>query len=126
MPDWCQQMNSKADKLPLVSVIIPCFNREWSVEQCLESVFEQTYRPIECIAVDDGSSDGTLNKLHQLANSAPDGVDVKVLRQSNQGANRARNTGLRCCHGKLICFLDSDELMVQPNTIFSGGSCCLR
>jgi glycosyltransferase involved in cell wall biosynthesis len=101
---------------PLVSVITPCFNREWSIKRAVKSVFAQTYRPIEYLIIDDGSTDGTFKAIQELAQEAPDGVTVRILRQSNQGANRARNCGMSLSNGEYLCFLDSDDELT-PNSV---------
>lgn len=93
----------------LVTVIIPAYNREWSLENTVESVFRQTYRPIECIIVDDGSNDGTFAKAKELVSKAPDGIRVICLTKENGGANSARNLGMAHCTGEFVSFLDSDD-----------------
>ena len=91
---------------PLVSVIIPCYNAEKYLKQCLDSVINQTLRDIEIICVDDESSDGTLDILteYQKKDSR-----LKVITQKNAGAGDARNTGLRLAKGTYLSFLDSDD-----------------
>ncbi len=90
---------------PDVSVIIPVYNRESVIERSVNSVLEQTYEHLELIVVDDGSDDGTLNRLLSYSDER-----MRVLRQSsNQGANAARNRGLRAAEGKYIAFQDSDD-----------------
>lgn len=87
-----------------ISVIIPAYNRIDTIGRALASVFTQSRLPDEVIVVDDGSIDGT-----------PDWVSehypqVKLIRQSNQGASSARNTGIRESKGEWIAFLDSDDV----------------
>ncbi|WP_421773541.1 glycosyltransferase family 2 protein [Gracilimonas sp.] len=90
--------------LPLVSIIIPCYNRAEETVQAISSALRQTYINTEIIVVDDGSNNETLTKLSSL--KAP----FKLLRhETNKGANAARNTGLKSAHGKWIAFLDSDD-----------------
>ena len=96
---------------PLVSVIIPTYNRDWCVGKSIRSVFEQTYRPIECILVDDGSTDKTKDIAENLISIAPDGVTVRYIWQENAGPNSARNSGLIESTGELICYLDSDDML---------------
>lgn len=88
---------------PLVSVIIPVFNREHYLAEAIESVRAQTYRPIEVIVVDDGSMDKTEQIVGQYG-------DVRYLYQSHQGVASARNTGISVAGGEIIAFLDSDDL----------------
>jgi glycosyltransferase involved in cell wall biosynthesis len=89
---------------PLVSVIIPTFNRAATVGRAIASVLEQTYRPLELIVVDDGSTDKTAEVLQAY------GGAVTYIRQDNAGPSAARNHGLRESHGDLIGFLDSDDV----------------
>lgn len=89
---------------PLVSVIIPTFNRADVVCAAIESVLQQTYQNIELIVVDDGSTDDTLHKL------AVYGEKIRVLCQDNAGPSIARNRGVEASHGKILAFLDSDDL----------------
>src|ERR1700682_2906188 len=93
---------SSCPSLPLVSVIMPAFNSERFVTQALESVLAQDYRPIEVIAVDDGSSDGTLDLIRAQPN-------VTCLRQQHRGASAAYNTGIASARGGILAFIDSDD-----------------
>jgi len=89
-----------------VSVIIPCYNAEYVLESCLDSVLSQTLKDIEVICVDDGSTDNTLNILHKYAS-----LDsrLSVITQQNQYAGVARNNGMAQATGKYFSFLDSDD-----------------
>ena len=89
---------------PLVSAIIPTYNRAKLVGEAVDSVLAQTYRNLEVIVVDDGSSDGTVASLKRY------GSTIRVLTQSNAGPAAARNHGIRLSHGELVAFLDSDDL----------------
>lgn len=91
---------------PIVSVIIPCYNIEKYLRQCLDSVVNQTLRNIEIICVDDGSSDSTLEILKEYENADE---RFKIVSQKNGGAGAARNNGLRVATGKYLSFLDSDD-----------------
>ena len=88
---------------PLVSVIIPTFNRAWCLKKAVDSVLAQDYTHFELIVVDDGSTDGT----HDLL--AGYGKAVTVIEQTNQGVSAARNRGVAASTGSLIAFLDSDD-----------------
>jgi glycosyltransferase involved in cell wall biosynthesis len=99
----------------LVSVIIPTYNRGWSIRNTVRSVFEQTHRPIECIVVDDGSTDGTITVINNLNLECPSGITLRYYRQENGGPNSARNRGLREAHGTYISYLDSDDLLLPES-----------
>lgn len=90
-----------------ISVIIPCYNVERYVERAVRSVLAQTHADVELIAVDDGSTDGTRERLVALrATIAP---QLRVVAQVNLGACAARNTGLRFATGTYVQFLDADD-----------------
>jgi glycosyltransferase involved in cell wall biosynthesis len=95
----------------LVSVVIPCFNAERWLGATIASVRAQTHRPLEIIAVDDGSTDGTAALLDSLA-----GPDLRVVRQANRGQSAALNAGLAVARGECIQFLDADDLL-EPRKI---------
>lgn len=94
------------DDKPLVSVIMPVFNRIGIVESAVNSVLNQTYSNIELIIIDDGSDDGTFEMLKQLH----DKRIVLLHNDSCQGVSNARNKGLEVAQGKYIAYLDSDNL----------------
>ncbi len=87
----------------LVSVILPVYNRERTVARAIDSVLAQTYRPLELIVVDDGSTDGTRGVLEGF------GPRITVIEQSHDGPYVARNVGLRHARGSLVAFVDSDD-----------------
>ena len=91
---------------PLISIIIPVYNVERYLAQCLDSVINQTYRNLEIICVNDGTRDSSGQILEQYAQK--DGRIVVIV-QENQGLSGARNTGLKHVHGKYIMFVDSDD-----------------
>jgi cellulose synthase/poly-beta-1,6-N-acetylglucosamine synthase-like glycosyltransferase len=91
---------------PLVSVIIPVFNKQNYVSEAIESVFAQTYAPIEIIAVNDGSTDNSLEVISRYLNDG-----IQVIDQKNSGVERARNLGFSKSVGSFIVFLDADDLM---------------
>jgi glycosyltransferase involved in cell wall biosynthesis len=88
---------------PLVSVIMPCFDARAFVGEAVDCVLGQTYPRIELIAVDDGSTDDTLEVLRGY------GGRIAVLTQANAGPYPARNLGLRHATGELVAFLDADD-----------------
>ncbi|WP_299819412.1 glycosyltransferase [uncultured Jannaschia sp.] len=90
---------------PLVSVVIPTWNRAALVAQAASSVLAQTWRDLELLVVDDGSTDGTAERLARIGDPR-----LRVIRQSNGGVARARNRGVAEARGAWIAFLDSDDL----------------
>lgn len=97
----------------LVSVIIPTYNRAHLITNALNSVRNQTYRPIELLVVDDGSEDDTESVVRSwIAIHASEGFAVRYLHQRNGGAPVARNHGLVESRGEFIQFLDSDDLLL--------------
>ena len=89
---------------PRVSVIIPTFNRVGLLVEAVDSVLAQTFKDFELLVVDDGSTDGTQERLQ------PYGRRVTCVHQPNQGVSAARNTGVARSSGDLIALLDSDDL----------------
>lgn len=96
----------------LVSTIIPVYNRAAMLREAVASVLAQTWRPIEIIIVDDGSSDETVHVAQDLQSLHPE--ITHVLRQRNAGPGVARQAGLDLAQGEFIQFLDSDDLLL-PN-----------
>lgn len=97
---------------PCVSVIVPVYNVEDYLVDCLESLLAQTLRSIEIVAVDDGSSDGSSALLREYAAEYPG--RIRSFRKPNGGLSDARNFGLRHAQGEYIGFVDSDD-WVEPN-----------
>ncbi len=94
-------MGDKKKNAPLVSVIIPTYNRAYILLKSIESVFSQTFKDLELIVVDDGSTD----KTPYLVSKYP----LIYVKKPRQGVSHARNVGLKKAKGSLICFLDSDD-----------------
>jgi glycosyltransferase involved in cell wall biosynthesis len=92
--------------VPKVSVVIPTFNVARYVGDCLASVRAQTLSDWECIVVDDGSTDGTLQRIRGSADAR-----IKLIAQSNKGVSTARNVGLANASGTYLLFLDGDDLL---------------
>ena len=90
----------------LVSIIIPAFNAEMYIEDCLNSVINQTYQNIEIIVVNDGSTDLTL----ELVNSFND-PRIILINQENKGCSASKNQGLRIANGDFIQYLDADDFL---------------
>lgn len=93
-------------QMPLVSVIIPCYNQEQYLEECLQSVLAQTFREWECIIVNDGSTDKTEQTAKKWIEKDPRFVYVY---KENGGLSSARNSGLQAAKGDYIQFLDCDD-----------------
>lgn len=89
--------------IPQISVIIPSFNRAWTLAHAIDSVLAQTVAPKEIIVVDDGSTDHTSEVL------AAYGDSIRVLVQPNKGVSSARNLGIRHSTGEFVALLDSDD-----------------
>jgi glycosyltransferase involved in cell wall biosynthesis len=87
---------------PLVSIIIPCWNGASYLGEAINSALSQTYKPVEVIFVDDGSSDGSLEKARSFAG-------ITVISQRNSGVSAARNAGFAEANGDFIVFLDADD-----------------
>lgn len=98
---------------PLVSIIVPIYNREQTLERCLCSILRQTYRRIEVLAVDDGSMDHTgqiLEKYRKLDSR------IRVFYKENSGVSESRNLGMRMAKGEYIQFADSDDWLPKDAT----------
>lgn len=89
-----------------VSVIIPVYNMAQYLEECLDSIVQQTLKEIEVITVDDGSTDCSLSILKKYSDIYDNFV---VLTQENQGAGPARNRGIQCARGRYLIFMDPDD-----------------
>ena len=90
-------------KQPLVSVILPTYNRAWSLKTAIDSVLFQEYPNVELIVIDDGSTDNTQQLLKGYKNQ------IRVLTQENTGVSAARNRGIEKSRGEFIALLDSDD-----------------
>lgn len=93
-----------------ISLIVPTYNIENEITRCVESILGQTYRNIEIILVNDGSTDGTLNVLQELSQRDP---RIRVINKSNEGVTRARLDGVKAATGDWIGFVDGDDY-VEP------------
>jgi glycosyltransferase involved in cell wall biosynthesis len=87
----------------LVSVVIPTYNRAYILGQAIESVLQQTYRPVEVVVIDDGSTDDTRSIVETFV------PHVRYFYQPNAGVSSARNHGLRVARGEFVALLDSDD-----------------
>ena len=91
---------------PVISIIVPIYNREKLLRNCLDSIFSQTFKDWECILVNDGSTDKSLEIAQQYAANDPRFI---LFSQENQGLSAARNLGIDHAQGKWITFVDSDD-----------------
>lgn len=92
-------------KKPVVSVIIPAYNAENFIRETIESALNQTYKNIEVIVVDDGSTDNTREIVESI-----DDKRIKYIKQNNMGVSVARNKGIRVSKGEFIALLDHDDI----------------
>ena len=97
-------------KNPAISVIVPVYNVEIYIRQCVDSILKQTFQDFEIILVDDASSDNSFKLCKKLYG---DNKKVSIIRhEKNQGPGPARNTGMKRARGKYICFVDSDDFIL--------------
>lgn len=95
-------------KKPLVSVIIPTFNRAKLLRQCVKSILEQSYSNLEIIIVDDGSNDNSFNAIKKIKD-----LRISYFKKKNEGVASARNYGIKKANGKYITFCDDDDLFLK-------------
>ena len=95
----------------MITIIIPVYNTSNYLDECLQSVLEQTYTDWECILVDDGSTDNSGEICDKWAEKDRRFI---IIHQKNQGVSAARNHGIEKSKGKFICFIDSDD-WVEPD-----------
>lgn len=101
-----QHLEKHMSNKPLVSIVIPVFNAQDYIASCLKSVIKQSYRSIEIIVVNDGSTDKSESIISNFAS-----IDDRInyFKQTNMGVSAARNTGIAESRGKYICFVDADD-----------------
>lgn len=93
---------------PLVSIVIPAYNAEAFVKEAIESAYNQSYRPIEVIVIDDGSTDNTWKIINAIKEP-----NLHLIHQENKGVSAARNVGINRSKGEFIKFLDADDLLLD-------------
>ena len=101
----------KIVKQPTLSIIVPVYNAEKYIDQCIESVLTQSFTDFELILVNDGSTDSSLERCYAWDSDER----VKVFFTENRGVSHARNYGLKNAIGKWILFLDSDDYLVKDS-----------
>ena len=94
----------------LISCIVPVYNGERYLSEALESIFAQSYRPLEVIVVDDGSTDNTPQVVARFKNC------IRYLEQSNRGPSATRNLGVSAARGDFVAFLDPDDLCIRRSS----------
>ena len=97
-----------------ISVIIPIYNGEEYLEQCIQSVFNQTLKEIELICVDDGSVDNSVQIIQKYAEKDK---RISLFQQKNQGPGPARNFALKHAKGKFVAFLDADDYYLDADAL---------
>lgn len=102
---------------PLVTIVVPVYNDEKYVAECLNSILSQSYRNIEIICVNDGSTDSSPLILEQFAERSDMFISIRVICQENGGLSVARNTGMKHAKGKYVYFLDSDDKLDWEDAI---------
>jgi glycosyltransferase involved in cell wall biosynthesis len=112
--------SSSLPALPVSSIIIPVRNAEPYLNDCIQSILDQTVRPLQICAHDDNSSDGSLQLLlqwqHQISGKHPDVSMVVTSGSSCRGVGGARNAAIASSAAEWLCFLDADDIM-RPNRI---------
>lgn len=96
------------NKCPLISLIIPIYNVEKYLKECVDSIIVQSYRNLEIILVDDGSPDGSGKICDEFAENDE---RIIVIHKSNGGLSDARNAGFEICKGEIVIFIDSDDFI---------------
>ncbi len=91
---------------PLVSIVIPCYNGELFIGSTIESVLQQTYKPIQLIIINDGSTDKTFEAINKYVNSKN-----ILINKPNTGVSDSRNIGMKYASGEYILFLDADDVL---------------
>ncbi len=108
-----EEMDEKIRKQKKVSIIIPVYNRESTIERCLDSILTQTYKNLEVLIINDGSTDrsGEIINAHALKDSR-----ILAITKENSGVSDSRNFGLKAAHGDYIQFADSDDWLPERAT----------
>lgn len=106
--------------MPLISVIIPLYNKEAIIERSVQSVLSQSFKDFELIVVDDGSTDNSAKIVENIQDER-----IRLFYQDNGGPSKARNTGIRHAQGDWIVFLDADDELL-PEALMNFWSSHLR
>lgn len=93
----------------MFSVVIPLYNKQYSIENCINSVLQQEFKNFELIVVNDGSKDNSLEIVKNICNFNNSNINIRIINQENQGVSIARNNGVKYSRFEYICFLDADD-----------------
>ena len=93
---------------PTVSVIIPVYNAQEGIKQCMDSLLNQSFTDFEIILLNDGSTD---NSLEVIKKYAADNDFIRVIDKENEGVAKTRNKGIQLANGKYIVFIDNDDFV---------------
>ena len=103
-------MEIKSEIKKIISIIIPVYNAENYLQECLDSIRKQSLTNLEIICIDDGSTD---NSVSVIKNVMKKDFRIQLIEQTNQGAGIARNNGLKNATGKYVAFLDADDFFMM-------------
>ena len=106
-------MNDSYNNEPLVSIIIPVYNAEKQIGTCLDSIIQQTYKNLQIILIDDGSTDNSFSMIQEYVK---DDSRIVCIQQENQGSVSARKRGLDIAVGDYIEFVDADDY-IENDTV---------
>lgn len=95
--------------MPKVTIILPVYNVEKYIEDCVESIINQTCKDFELIIVDDGTKDKSIELTERLLSDSC--INYRIIHRNNGGLSAARNTGISAAQGKYLCFVDSDDVI---------------
>ena len=102
------------EKQPLVSVVIPCYNHENFVQDCIQSVIDQTYKNIELIIIDDGSKDNSVFKIQEMLEKCENRfVHFEFRHRANKGLSATLNEALEWCQGEYYSAIASDDILLE-------------
>lgn len=122
-PWWEAQSLKSASNLPMVTLVVPCYNAEQYLPATLESIRRQTYAHFECILIDDFSTDGTSTIARKITQS--DKRFRFYQHRANGGLAASRNSGIRLARGEFVAFLDADDLLA-PKSLANRAAALTR
>ena len=99
--------------MKLVSIVVPVYNAEKYIRECIDSIINQKYQNIELILVNDGSTDNSYDIINGFNDNR-----IIIINQENQGVSTARNIGIEAAKGDYFCFVDADDLL-ETDFIYS-------